>query len=99
MSQMSSVKAERALENRARVRMLLRLRHPASAAALASADQDFSGSICSGRRPERDNDRAPVSSSRPRPSTRQAVDILVNNAARLFISARTKSWLGWGLLP
>jgi len=42
MSQMSSVKAERALENRAHVRRLLRLRHPTSAAALASADQDFS---------------------------------------------------------
>jgi hypothetical protein len=36
---MSSVKAERALANRAHVRMLLRLRQPASA-ALASAEQD-----------------------------------------------------------
>jgi hypothetical protein len=42
MSQMPSVKAERALENRAHVRMLLRLRQPAFAAALASAEQDFS---------------------------------------------------------
>ena len=42
MSQMSLVKAERALENRAHVRMLLRLRQPAFAAALiASAEQDF----------------------------------------------------------
>ena len=40
MSQMSLVKAERALENRAHVRMLLRLRQPAFAAALASAEQD-----------------------------------------------------------
>ena len=40
MSQMPLVKAERALENRAHVRMLLRLRQPASAAALASAEQD-----------------------------------------------------------
>jgi hypothetical protein len=38
---MSSVNAERALANRAHVRMLLRLRQPASAAALASAEQDF----------------------------------------------------------
>jgi hypothetical protein len=63
MSQMSSVKAGRALENRAHVRMLLGLRQPAFAAALASAGQDFSCSACSGRRPERDKDRAPVSSS------------------------------------
>ena len=42
MSQMSLVKAERALDNRAYVRMLLRLRQPAFAAALASAEQDFS---------------------------------------------------------
>ena len=42
MSRMSLVKAERALENRAHVRMLLRLRQPAFAAALiASAEQDF----------------------------------------------------------
>jgi hypothetical protein len=41
MSQMSLVKAERASENRAHVRMLLRLRQPAFAAALASAEQDF----------------------------------------------------------
>jgi hypothetical protein len=41
MSQMSLVTAERALENRAHVRMLLRLRQPAFAAALASAEQDF----------------------------------------------------------
>jgi hypothetical protein len=40
MSQMPLVKAERVLENRAHVRMLLRLRQPASAAALASAEQD-----------------------------------------------------------
>ena len=40
MSQMSLVTAERALENRAHVRMLLRLRQPAFAAALASAEQD-----------------------------------------------------------
>jgi hypothetical protein len=40
MSQMPLVKAERVLENRAHVRMLLRLRLPASAAALASAEQD-----------------------------------------------------------
>jgi hypothetical protein len=40
MSQMPSVKAERALENRAHVRMLLRLRQPGFAAALASAEQD-----------------------------------------------------------
>jgi hypothetical protein len=39
MSQVSLVKAERALENRAHVRMLLRLRQPAFAAALASAEQ------------------------------------------------------------
>jgi hypothetical protein len=38
---MSLAKAERALENRAHVRMLLRLRQPAFAAALASAEQDF----------------------------------------------------------
>jgi hypothetical protein len=41
MSQMSPAKAERALKNRAYVRMLLRLRQPAFAAALASAEQDF----------------------------------------------------------
>jgi hypothetical protein len=41
MSQMSSANAERALENRAHVRMLLRLHQPAFAAALASAEQDF----------------------------------------------------------
>jgi hypothetical protein len=41
MSQMSSVKAERALENRAHVRMLLGVQQPAFAAALASAEQDF----------------------------------------------------------
>jgi hypothetical protein len=41
MSQVSLVKAERARENRAYVRMLLRLRQPAFAAALASAEQDF----------------------------------------------------------
>ena len=46
MSQMSWVKAERALENRAHVRMLLRLRQPAFAAALASAEHDFSCSVC-----------------------------------------------------
>ena len=40
MSQLSVVKAGRALENRAHVRMLLRLRQPAFAAALASAEQD-----------------------------------------------------------
>jgi hypothetical protein len=40
MSQMSSANAERALENRAHVRMLLGLRQPAFAAALASAEQD-----------------------------------------------------------
>ncbi len=60
MSLMALVKAERALENRAHVRMLLRLRQPAFAAALASAEQDFSCSACLGRRLERDNDRAPV---------------------------------------
>ena len=41
MSQMPLVNAGRALENRAHVRMLLRLRQPAFAAALASAEQDF----------------------------------------------------------
>ena len=41
MSQMSLVKAERAWENRAHVRVLLRLRQSAFAAALASAEQDF----------------------------------------------------------
>jgi hypothetical protein len=56
MSQMSSVKAERALENRAHVRMLLRLRQPAFAAVLASAEQDFSCFVRSGRRPERDSE-------------------------------------------
>jgi hypothetical protein len=40
MSQMSSVNAGRALANRAHVRMLLRLRQPAFAVALASAEQD-----------------------------------------------------------
>jgi hypothetical protein len=39
MAQMSLVKAERALANRAYVRMLLRLRQSAFAAALASAEQ------------------------------------------------------------
>ena len=52
MSQMPSVNAERAVENRAHVRLLLSLRQPAFAAALASAGQDFSCSACSGRRPE-----------------------------------------------
>jgi hypothetical protein len=42
MSQVSAVNAERALANRAHVRILLRLRQPAFAAALASAEQDFS---------------------------------------------------------
>ena len=40
MSQVSAVNAERALANRAHVRILLRLRQPAFAAALASAEQD-----------------------------------------------------------
>ena len=69
---MPLVNAERALENRAHVRMLLGLRQPAFAAALASAEQDFSCSVCSGRRPERDNDRAPVSSSWPSATGRPA---------------------------
>jgi hypothetical protein len=56
MSQMSLVNTERALENRAHVRILLRLRQPAFAAALASAEQDFSHSVRSGRRPEQDNE-------------------------------------------
>jgi hypothetical protein len=93
MSQMPLVNAERALDNRAHVRMLLRLRQPAFAAALASAEQDFSYSVCSGRRPERDNDRAPVSSSWPRPSARQAVDkafdaaLATNIRAPYFLTA------------
>jgi hypothetical protein len=49
MSQMSLVKAGRAQENRAYVRMLLWQLQPAFAAALASAEQDVSCSACSGR--------------------------------------------------
>ena len=56
MSQKSLVNTERALENRAHVRILLRLRQLAFAAALASAEQDFSHSVRSGRRPEQDNE-------------------------------------------
>ena len=40
MSQVSAMNAERALANRAHVRILLRLRQPAFAAALAPAEQD-----------------------------------------------------------
>jgi hypothetical protein len=42
MSQMSLVKAQRAQENRAYVRKLLRQREPRFAAALASAERYFS---------------------------------------------------------
>jgi hypothetical protein len=62
MSQMSSVKAQRARENRAYVRMLLKERQPAFAAALAFAEQYVVFSL-PGRRQDRDDDRAPVSSS------------------------------------
>ena len=46
MSQMSLVRAERAEENRAYVRKLLRQRQPAFAAALAAAEQYFSCLAC-----------------------------------------------------
>jgi hypothetical protein len=62
MSQMSSVKAQRARENRAYVRMLLRERQPAFAAALASAEQ-YVVFCLPGWQQDRDDDRAPVSSS------------------------------------
>jgi hypothetical protein len=42
MSQMSLVMAERARQNRAYVRVLLRQRQPGFAVALASAEQDLS---------------------------------------------------------
>jgi hypothetical protein len=55
---MSAVKAQRAEENKGYVRMLLRQRQPAFAAALASAERYFSCSVCPGRRQDRDDDRA-----------------------------------------
>ncbi len=60
MSQMSAVKAQRARENRAYVRMLLSERQPAFAAALAFAEQ-YVVFCLPGRRQDRDDDRAPVS--------------------------------------
>jgi hypothetical protein len=48
MSQMSLVRARRARENRAYVRMLLRQRQPTFAAALESAEQYVLCSVCSG---------------------------------------------------
>jgi hypothetical protein len=48
----------RAEENRAYVRMLLRQRQPAFAAALASAERYVSCPACSCRRPDRDGGRA-----------------------------------------
>jgi len=60
--QMSPVKAQRARENRAYVRMLLRERQPAFAAALAFAEQ-YAVSCLPGRQQNRDDDRTPVSSS------------------------------------
>jgi hypothetical protein len=49
---MSSQKAQQARENRAYVRMLLRQRQPAFAAALSSAEQYVSCSAGPGRRQE-----------------------------------------------
>jgi hypothetical protein len=63
MSQMSSVKAQRARENRAYVRMLLKERQPTFAAALAFVAEQYVVFCLPGRRQDRDDDRAPVSSS------------------------------------
>ena len=57
MSQISSVTAQRAEENRAYLRMLLWERQPAFAAALASAEQYLSCLACQGRRLNQDDDR------------------------------------------
>jgi hypothetical protein len=55
MSQMSSVKTQRAEENRAYVRMLLWQRQPAFAATLASAEQYLPCAACPCRRPDGDD--------------------------------------------
>jgi hypothetical protein len=62
MSQISPAKAQRAWENRAYVRVLLRERQPEFAAALAFAEQ-YVVFCLPGTRQDRDDDRAPVPSS------------------------------------
>jgi hypothetical protein len=54
MRRSSMVKCERAQENRAYVRRLLRERQPEFAAALASVEHSFSCPGCSGKRDQDD---------------------------------------------
>ena len=63
---MSPVKAQRARENRAYVRMLLRERQPAFAAALAFAEQ-YAVSCLPGRQQNRDDDPALADQDRAAP--------------------------------
>jgi hypothetical protein len=62
MSQTTAARAQRARKNSAYVRMLLRQRQPAFAAALAAAEQYAVFCLPSEQR-DRDEDRAPAPSS------------------------------------
>jgi hypothetical protein len=84
MSQTSLVRAERAEENRAYVRMLLWQRQPAFATALAAAERYFSCSACPCRPTGQPADAAELSGAVSVPGRLRAVRVscYATNAGR-----------------